>query len=267
MRRILFGEVYSLQLQLAGSGTRTAGVTHGGAALVRPLRPERPHLRCARHGQRERPGFRALSGFFPRPGLSHANLDPRVTLYGRSGGLIESVTGDVNLDGLYRYDRFVTGAGMQEEKVHFNGNVRLRGGWTAGASVLIEAFGYPSEVYARTTGSSIGGRHGAVRRRAQDPEQGLRAAGRRRRSSRSSPGTLFLLWGHDENFFEWASADITLFNAGLDWRPTDKLRLSGTYQLQRVGRRTDGSTVNIQHIPRLKLEYQVSRPGIPPPGR
>jgi len=73
-------------------------------------------------------------------------------------------------------------------------------------------------------------------------------------------GNLFLLWGHDENFLEWASAALTLFNAGLDWRPTDKLRLSGTYQLQRVGRRTDGSTVNIQHIPRLKLEYQVSRP-------
>ncbi len=73
-------------------------------------------------------------------------------------------------------------------------------------------------------------------------------------------GNLLLLWGHDENFFEWASADLTLFNAGLDWRPTDKLRLNGSYQLQRVGRRTDGSTVNLQHIPRLKLEYQLSRP-------
>ena len=46
----------------------------------------------------------------------------------------------------------------------------------------------------------------------------------------------------------------------MDWRPTDQLRLNGTYQLQRVGRRTDGSTVNIQHIPRLKVEYQLSRP-------
>jgi hypothetical protein len=69
-----------------------------------------------------------------------------------------------------------------------------------------------------------------------------------------------VLWGHDENFYEWASAAITLFNAGVDWRPTDQLRFNGTYQLQRVGRRTDGSTVNIQHIPRLKVEYQLSRP-------
>src|SRR5438093_366740 len=62
-------------------------------------------------------------------------------------------------------------------------------------------------------------------------------------------GNLFLLWGHDENFYEWASADLALVNAGLDWRPTDKVRLNGSYQLQRVGRRTDGSTVNIQHLP------------------
>jgi hypothetical protein len=70
----------------------------------------------------------------------------------------------------------------------------------------------------------------------------------------------FVLVGHDENFFEWASADLTMFNAGLDWRPTDKLRFNATYQLQRVGRRTDGSTVNLQHLPRLKVEYQLSRP-------
>jgi hypothetical protein len=70
----------------------------------------------------------------------------------------------------------------------------------------------------------------------------------------------FLLWGHDENFFEWASGAITMFNAGMDWRPSEKLRLSGTYQLQWVGRRTDGSTVDVQHIPRLKVEYQLSRP-------
>jgi len=256
--RILFGEVYSLQLQLAGSGTRTAGVTTGA-----PLW----YARFARNGRTfgvratanaSDPDFRALSGFFPRPGLSHANLDPRVTLYGRSGGLIESVTGDVNLDGLYRYGRFFTGAGMQEEKMHFNGNVRLRGGWTAGASVLIEAFGYPSEVYENYR-IEIGGDTVSFAGGPKIPNRDYVLQVQTPEFAQFS-GNLFLLWGHDENFLEWASADLALFNAGLDWRPTDKLRLSGTYQLQRVGRRTDGSTVNIQHIPRLKLEYQVSRP-------
>ncbi|MBA3496963.1 MAG: carbohydrate binding family 9 domain-containing protein [Gemmatimonadales bacterium] len=145
--RLLFGELYSVNLQMAGSHTRT-----GDATSTAPLW----YARLARNGRTfgfraqingSDPDFRARSGFFPRPGLSHVNLDPRVTWYGRSGSLVESVTGDVNLDGLYRYDQFGTTAGMQEEKIHVNTNVRLRGGWTAGASMLIEQFGYPSEVY------------------------------------------------------------------------------------------------------------------------
>jgi hypothetical protein len=130
--------------------------------------------------------------------------------------------------------------------------------------VLIEAFGYPSEVYTgyrielpRSDGTGVdtvafvGGPKIPNRDYVLQVETPEFA---------QFSGNLFLLWGHDENFLEWASGALTLFNAGLDWRPTDKVRLNGTYQLQRVGRRTDGSTVNIQHIPRLKVEYQLSRP-------
>jgi hypothetical protein len=262
--RLLFGEVYSLQLQLAGSRTRTTGVT-----TTAPLW----WARLARNGRTfgfratanaSDPDFRARSGFFPRPGLSHVNLDPRVTLYGRPGSFVESVTGDVNLDGLYRYDQFGTSAGMQEEKMHLNGNVRLRGGWTTGASVLIEAFGYPSEVYAgyrielpRADGTGVDTVPFVGQPRIPNRDYVLQVE---TPDFAQFSGNLFLLWGHDENFLEWASGDLAIFNAGLDWRPTDKLRLNGTYQLQRVGRRTDGSTVNIQHLPRLKVEYQLSRP-------
>jgi hypothetical protein len=262
--RLLFGEVYSVNLQVAGSHTRTAGVT-----TTAPLWSARAARNGRTFGFRAQlngsdPDFRARSGFFPRPGLSHANLDPRVTLYGRSGSFIESVTGDVNLDGLYRYGRFGTTAGMQEEKVHVNTNVRLRGGWTAGASVLVERFGYPSEVYAgyrielpRPGGIGVDTVPFVGRREIPNRDYVLQLE---TPEFAQFSGNLFFLWGHDENFFEWASGDLALFNAGLDWRPTDQLRLNGTYQLQRVGRRSDGSTVDIQHIPRLKVEYQLSRP-------
>jgi hypothetical protein len=73
-------------------------------------------------------------------------------------------------------------------------------------------------------------------------------------------GSFFTLWGHDENFYEWASGAITWLNFSVNWRPTDKLRFDASYLLQWVGRRTDGSTVNLQRIPRLKMEYQISRP-------
>jgi hypothetical protein len=262
--RMLFGEVYSVNLQVAGSHTRTAGVT-----TTAPLWSARVARNGRTFGFRAQLNgsdrdFRARSGFFPRPGTSHVNLDPRVTLYGRAGSLIESVTGDVNLDGLYRYDQFGTTAGMQEEKVHVNTNVRLRGGWTAGASVLVERFGYPSEVYAGymielPRAGGIGADTVPFVGRREIPNRDYVLQLETPEFAQFS-GNLFVLWGHDENFFEWASGDLTLFNAGLDWRPTDQLRLNGTYQLQRVGRRSDGSTVDIQHIPRLKVEYQLSRP-------
>ena len=262
--RILFGGINTLQLQLAGSRTRTAGVTTTAPLwYARYLRNGRTFGFRAQLNASD-PDFRAQSGFFSRPGLSHANLDPRVTVYGAPGRFVESFTADVNLDGLYRYQQYFTTEGMQEEKIHVNTNVRLRGGWTAGASVLIEQFGYPAEVYdgyrielPRAGGTGVDtvafvGRPAIPNRdyvlQFETPEFA------------QFSGNAFVLWGHDENFYEWASGDLTLFNAGVDWRPSDQLRFNGTYQLQRVGRRSDGSTVNIQHIPRLKVEYQLSRP-------
>jgi hypothetical protein len=261
--RLLFGELYTLQLQVAGSRTRTAGLT-----TTAPLWFGRFSRNGRTFGFRltanaSDPAFRARSGFFPRPGLSHVNFDPRMTLYGEPGSFVESVTGDLNLDGLYRYGQFGTSEGMQEEKAHVNTNVRLRGGWTAGASVLIEAFGYPAEVYRgyRIELPRAGGGADTVpfvgRPRIPNRDYVLQLE---TPEFSTFSGNLFVLWGHDENFYEWASGQLTLFNAGLDWRPTDQLRFNGTYQLQRVGRRTDGSTVNVQHIPRLKVEYQLSRP-------
>jgi len=73
-------------------------------------------------------------------------------------------------------------------------------------------------------------------------------------------GSVLYIWGRDENFFEWSSADIVFATYTLDWRPTTQLRISPQYQLQSYDRRTDQSTVGVGRIPRLKVEYQVSRP-------
>ena len=261
--RLLFGQANTLQLQLAGSRTRSGGVTTTAPLwFARFVRNGRTFGFRAQANASD-PDFRAQSGFFSRPGLSHANLDPRVTLYGKAGSFVESVTGDVNFDGLYRYDQFFTSAGMQEEKIHVNTNVRLRGGWTAGASVLMEQFGYPAEVYEdyRIELPRAGGGADTVAfvGRPAIPNRDYVLQIETPEFSQFSANA-FILWGNDENFLEWASGDIQLFNAGVDWRPTDQLRFNGTYQLQRVGRRSDGSTVNVQHIPRLKVEYQLSRP-------
>jgi hypothetical protein len=45
-----------------------------------------------------------------------------------------------------------------------------------------------------------------------------------------------------------------------DWRPNGKLRINTQYQLRSYERRSDGSTGGVHRIPRLTVEYQVSRP-------
>src|SRR6185436_18945530 len=73
-------------------------------------------------------------------------------------------------------------------------------------------------------------------------------------------GSVFFIWGHDENFFEWSPANIVFATYAIGWRPSEKLRIDTQYQLQSYDRRSDGSTVGVRKIPRLKVEYQVSRP-------
>lgn len=46
----------------------------------------------------------------------------------------------------------------------------------------------------------------------------------------------------------------------LSWRPTDQVRTELIYDHQQIIRRDGGSTVSLIRVPRLKVEYQLSRP-------
>jgi uncharacterized protein DUF5916 len=262
--RLVFGGVYSSQLQLAGSRTRRSGSTETAplwsARLIRTGRTFGFRYSITGVGEE----FRAGSGFIQRSGFAGINFDNSLTLYGKQGGLLESFTGEVALDGRWEYRDFVHGGDIQDQFLHLNTNTRLRGGWQVGASLLVESFGYPQEVYSGYAlelpgAGGIGTDTVPFTGRPTIPNLDYVLSLDTPQFAQFS-GNVFLLWGQDENFYEWASAKLAVLQLTLDWRPTDKLRLNGIYNLQRVGRRTDGSTVNLQRIPRLKVEYQLSRP-------
>jgi hypothetical protein len=261
--RLVFGEVYTVQLQAAGSRTRVGGeVTTAPLWQARFTRNGRTFgLQANINASDEK--FRARSGFFPRPGLVHLRFQPRVTVYRGGGSLMESATFDVNLNGRWRYDEFIGGDGIMDEQLHFNVNTTLKGGWNLTGSLLLETFGYPFEIYGgyRIELPRLGGGADTVafvgRPRIPNRDYVL---------SFDTPefkhfsANAFILWGNDENFFEWSPGRIIISNFGMTWRPTGKLRLDGTYALQQVRRVSDGSLVNVAHLPRLKMEYQLSRP-------
>jgi hypothetical protein len=68
------------------------------------------------------------------------------------------------------------------------------------------------------------------------------------------------VWGRDENFFEWAASDINYAALNVSVRPSERLRVDGSYTRQSYNRPSDRSTVSVARVPRVKVEYQLARP-------
>lgn len=262
--RWVFGGIYSVNFQFAGSRTDDGeDVTTAPLWLTQfNIRDRHFGLRTLFAGIGDR--FEDRSGFIGRNGIVHAYVDPSWTVYGRRGALVERFTADVLVDGIWQYRKFVNGGGMQDRKLHLNGNAALRGGWNLGLGVFIESFGYDADLYAdyrlevpATGGVGLDTIQFVGQPTIPNLEYIVQFATPQWRHF-SANG--FFLQGHDENFFEWASGDLLLANLAASFRPTDRIRAELSYNWQQVNRRTDGSLVNVGRIPRLKLEYQLSRP-------
>ena len=261
--RLVFGPIYALALQGAESFTRSsAGVANAPlwqATLDRTGREFAFHYGITGI----HPDFVAASGFIARAGIVTAVVDHRLTFFGRPGSSLESWTPDLFLLGRWQYDNFTSGRAAEDKELHVNLTGVLQGGWTITTGVFFESFGYDSSLYRdyALEHTDSGGTHtvpfvGTPHIRNLDLMLNVTTPQFKRFS-----GTLLLLPApQDENFFEWAPARILIIQATGDWRPTDQLRVSASYSHQEYWRKTDGSIVGLHRIPRLAVEYQVSRP-------
>jgi uncharacterized protein DUF5916 len=260
--RFVWKDIYSLTMQ--GALSRTAS---DEASVTAPLwqgvfarAGRRFALRYTVRGVD--PGFRAAAGFISRTGVASGNINHTLITYGRKGSALERWSSDVVVDGTWLYDELMNGRPAQDRKLHFNNNFTFKGGWRVGGSVLFESFGFDEALYS----NYFLGREGASGLEFVPYPDGPRLPNLDYVFSATTPQRFgveldaLVLWGKDENFYEWSSADIIFMNVGAAWKPTDKLRVDARYQLQSFRRRTDDSIVGIRRIPRLKTEYQISRP-------
>ena len=256
----LFGGIYSVQGQYARSFTRE----QDGTVLDAPLW----HAGVNRNGRHLAFGysldgvhedFRAANGFIQRGGVVNGNVDQRYTWFGARGALFEAVTFNPAYFSTWRYRSFVRQDDAIEKKLHFNLNATLRGGWNAGVGYFVETFGFDPALFASYRVLGAAGDTLAFTGTPRIPNSEAFLSLNTPTGQRLS-FTAFYLWGHDENFFEWASSNIIIAQYGMNFRPTDKLRVNATYNLQSFNRRTDGSIVGNNRIPRLKVEYQIARP-------
>ena len=201
--------------------------------------------------------FITRTGFISRPGVANARVSNSYTIL-RPTGTVQSLTGEVVLDGTWRYQDLMAGDPMQDRKMHFNVNARFKGGWGAGVSLLDENFGYDPSIYAGYGIKQLDGSITPFPDQARIPNRDYLVQG-------STPVFKqfqlngFLLWGKDENFPEWASGDIIYLTASATVRPTEQLRINLSYNQQSVNRVSDGSRVSTQIVPRARIEYQVAR--------
>src|SRR2546426_1775295 len=146
--RLVFKDIYGLNLQFAGSRTRTGGVTTTAPLWLTQFTIQHRvwGLRSVFAGISDQ--FRTSSGFLGRTGIVHAYVDPSYTTYGKAGAFLQRLTGDIVVDGIWQYQNFIHGRRIQDQKLHFNVNTSLRGGWNVGAGYFVESFGYDSALYA-----------------------------------------------------------------------------------------------------------------------
>ncbi len=259
--RFTFGSIYSLQFQGGASITRTSRTTTA-APIWQAIFSRDGHRVGYRYeltGIHE--NFHAASGFISRSGIIHGNLTHRVSLFGDPRAFLQSWSSAVAVDGIWQYRVVNTGDPLLEKKLHFYNTAKLEGGWVAGASLLIESFAFDTQLYggyALQQTTSAGDMYlpftGTPHLHNRDYVLSLNTP----QFSRFT-GSASWVWGRDENFFEWSSGDIAFITYTLDWRPSERLRVSPEYRVQTFDRRTDGSRVGSRRVPRLKVEYQLSR--------
>ena len=255
----LFGGIYSFQGQYAQSFTKLGTTVLNAPLWHAGINRNGKHLALSYSIDGVHEQFITQSGYINRPGVVNANFDQRFTSFGKPGALVEAWTFNPGYFSTWRYQSFVHQDDAIEKKLHFSLNATLRGGWNTGIGYFVESFGFDPGLYAnyRVLGAANDTLPFIGTPRIPNSEAYL---------SFNSPGgsvlsaNAFYLWGRDENFYEWASSNIIVATYGLTLRPTDKLRLNATYNLQSFNRRSDGSIVGNNRIPRLKVEYQIARP-------
>jgi len=258
--KIIFGGKYFAQFQFADAMTTVGGVSTNGpmweAVLDRTGRSFGFHYNVIGLD----PHFQADNGFVSRVGYVQPSVSNRYTWYGTPGSVFEqfNVYGTVN--GLWQYHDFFSARSVLEDHASAQASLRLRGGWTIGASPRISSYAFDPAAYANlaTLVPNLGPPVRFVPAdRVETLLSGITLSSPQLQSFTASVGATL---GNDVDFLETSRVRRVDYNASLDLRLSSRLRVSGTYVASSFTRRSDDEQTTFTKIPRLKVEYQLARP-------
>jgi len=262
--RVVMHKLYTLRGQFAESQTHEFGESFSGPLWGASLDRNGRIFGFNYTLSGVSPDFVTRSGFVSRNGVANGTASHRLSYIGQQGAFLENFTGVVTVAGTWQYDHFMTHRTAQDKKLHFDLASTLRGGWGLGMGLYTETFGYDPALFANYRVVVPGATAGtldtvAFSGRKRIPNHDWLFSFNTPQGAHFSANGFFLL-GQDENFFEWEQAAVYFTNLTLNWRPTAQLRVTGTYARQQYDRTTENSTVAVNEIPYVKVEYQLSRP-------
>jgi hypothetical protein len=256
--RLVWGKVWFSQLQVVGSRTRSGGAVNSGALWDLTL-ADRTGRAYGNHFELTgiSPDFVAASGFVNRTDVVTGRLMNRFSWYGAPGALLEQLTTFVSLSPLWRYDDFLNARGTIETEISNNWNATLRGGWQVEVSARNQQQVFESSDYV---GYSVPGPADTV---AFVVPHGLynlwSGSAEVTTPSRPLTANVSVTYGAAPIFAEAAEGRQFSLETEINWRPTTALRLNALWTHRTLDRARDGSRFATADIPRLKLEYQLTR--------
>ena len=259
--RFLMRNIYALQYQYAASRTSVDGVGSNGSIWEASIDRTGRNYGFRNSIEGVSPNFGTRTGFVARTDYVQPQANQRYTWFGERGSLVEQMMTFLSLQGTWTYDDFFNGEVPLETRASLSTSFQFRGGWGMGLTPSMESFAFQPSRYADYY---VERNRGALRDTVKF-NVGHRVPARQLQFRITTPqfqkfGASFnTTFGRDAEFFETARAKRRDVNVTIDLRPTPQLRTSLVMLHQEFRRVRDNTTILRTNIPRLRMEYQLSR--------
>lgn len=254
--RIYHSKLYWFQVQAAQSWIDSVGTRDNGSLIQADW--DRTGRQWGFHYTVRgiEPGFGAAMGFVNRTGIIEARAFNRLSFYGARDALVQTFG---SFFGLNRTWDYASGRPLIETSESISPSATLRGGWQLSGSLSRNSFAFDPASYSifRVVQSGADTAAFIIPARERNLVNGsFRVT---TPTLRFLSATLGLSRGETPIFREAAPGRSTRIDGALDLRPTVSLR--GTLQFSRLVlyRARDDSEFSSETIPRVKVEYQVTR--------
>ena len=256
--RVVWRRLWFSAVQVVGSWSLDGGGARAGTLWTVTL-GDRTGRSYGNHYELEgvTRDFQASSGFVNRTNYVTGRFFNRLTAYGRPGAMLEQLSTYLLVTPLWRYDDFWKMRGTIEGWYQVQSTGTLRGGWAVNASVSNGMQRFDSTSYAAyrvdrtvdtipfTTPHSLYNLW-FVSAGASTPNRAL---------------ALGVNAGYGAATIFAEGSEGRQLNVGLTatWHPTASLRVEALWTHQRITRARGGRRFSTADIPRVKVEYQLTR--------